>query len=65
MNILINGEKITTNSTTLADLLLELNYPNDTVATAVNGDFIAKADRETTPLAENSTIDIVAPMQGG
>ncbi len=65
MNVLINGENVKTNSSTLTELLLDLNYSTDTIATAINGSFIAKTDRDNTALTENCAIEIVAPMQGG
>ncbi|GAA6168015.1 sulfur carrier protein ThiS [Sessilibacter corallicola] len=65
MNVVINGETKITNSTTLADLLKEQNYTGDTIATAINGVFVAKTDREQTLLTDNCSIEIVAPVQGG
>jgi len=35
------------------------------VSTAVNGEFIAAAQRARTVLAEGDRIEVVAPMQGG
>ncbi len=65
MNVVINGETKTTNSKNLAELLVEQSYTGDTIATAINGVFVAKSDREKTVLTDNCAIEIVAPMQGG
>ncbi|MCE2030471.1 sulfur carrier protein ThiS [Sessilibacter corallicola] len=65
MNIVINGETKITASKNLAELLIEQNYTGDTIATALNGVFVAKTDREQTPLTDNCSIEIVAPVQGG
>ncbi|MEL6292092.1 MAG: sulfur carrier protein ThiS, partial [Pseudomonadota bacterium] len=54
-----------TGASTLADLLIELGYGDRKVATAINGDFVPEAVRETTGLVPNARIEIVAPRQGG
>jgi sulfur carrier protein len=45
--------------------LIELGYQEKTVATAVNGQFVAAEARKSAPLSEGDKIEIVAPMQGG
>lgn len=65
MKIHVNGEPMEVSCTTLADLLTELDYTVGIVATAVDGVFVAKAQRQETWLKEGMGIEIVAPMQGG
>lgn len=64
-DIIVNGNPVTTGASTLADLLIELGYGDRKVATAINGDFVPEAVRETTGLVPNARIEIVAPRQGG
>lgn len=65
MKIIINGHTATTTETNLKDLLLGLESGSETVATAVNGIFVAIADRASYQLSEGESIEIVTPMQGG
>lgn len=61
----VNGEKKTANATTLEQLLDELEYLDSTVATAVNGEFVAKHARKDFKLADGDSVEVLAPMQGG
>lgn len=61
----MNGEAQDTRAATLAELCEVLGYGDSRIATAVNGDFVAAAQRESTRLRENDKIEIVAPRQGG
>lgn len=65
MTIKLNGEPREVAATTLATLLVELGLADAVVATARNRDFVAKADRPSTPVVDGDAIEIVAPMQGG
>ncbi|NRA86168.1 MAG: sulfur carrier protein ThiS [Rhizobiales bacterium] len=65
MKIQINGENAIIDSTNIAQLMVELNYDVDAVATALNGDFVAIFQRADAALNENDRLEIVAPMQGG
>jgi sulfur carrier protein len=66
LNIELNGTPKQIQETTLAQLCEGLGYgPEDKIATAVNGDFIAKDRREATLLSEGDRVEIVAPRQGG
>ena len=65
MNILVNGKAREVQSPVLHEALLELGYGNATIATAVNGEFIAIKAREQTRLQANDRLEVVAPMQGG
>ena len=63
--LVVNGETFDGDVTTLADLLGELGYGDQRVATAVNGDFVPGDDRGTYELRDGDNIEIVAPRQGG
>ena len=65
MKIQISGENAIIGSTNIAQLMVELNYDADAVATALNGDFVAIFQRADAVLNENDRLEIVAPMQGG
>ena len=65
MNIIVNGKPQAVTRPVLSDALIELGYASPAIATALNGAFVAKTERETTNLRENDRLDIVAPMQGG
>lgn len=63
--IIVNGEAREARASTLADLLAELGYAGQKVATAVNGEFVAERARGQTRLDSGAEIEIVAPRQGG
>jgi sulfur carrier protein len=65
MKIYVNGETTETAFATLGELLRNLNYISDTVATAVDGTFVPRQQRDSIALREGISIEIVAPMQGG
>jgi sulfur carrier protein len=63
--LFVNGAAITATAVTLADLLAELGYGQQRVATARNGEFVAERARAETTLVVDDRIEIVAPRQGG
>ncbi|MCP4933594.1 MAG: sulfur carrier protein ThiS [bacterium] len=66
MNIRLNGADAETDAKTLAGLCDQLGYDSDAkIATAVNGEFMAKMQRANYQLANGDDIEIVAPRQGG
>lgn len=65
MQILLNGERITTDANNLDELCTKLGFADAKVATAVNGSFVAATARESTQLSEADEVEIVAPRQGG
>ncbi|NYS25852.1 sulfur carrier protein ThiS [Rhodobacteraceae bacterium 2376] len=65
MKIDVNGTAHDVTATTVAEALAELGWAEARVATALNGDFLPKGARATTPLAEGDRLEILAPMQGG
>ncbi|MCV9906494.1 sulfur carrier protein ThiS [Brucella sp. HL-2] len=65
MTIVLNGEVVETTAATLAALLTEIELDKAVVATALNGEFIAGDERETTTISTGDRIEVLAPMQGG
>lgn len=65
MEIVVNGTPQKTDAQTLHDLCETLGLADARVATAVNGDFVALAQRTARKLNHNDRIEIVAPRQGG
>ncbi len=47
MNVIVNGETRSVNASTLADLLLELDYEGEWLATAVNAELVHREERGT------------------
>ena len=61
----MNGQPQETAARTLAELCAALGYGDARIATAVNGDFVAAANRAQTALVWEDRVEIVAPRQGG
>jgi len=65
MNLLVNGEPRAVEACDLAALVAELALDPATVATALNREFVARAERGDARLSENDAVEILSPMQGG
>ncbi|MGX9182038.1 sulfur carrier protein ThiS [Mesorhizobium sp. BHbdii] len=65
MQLIVNGEALENDATTLAALLAALDYEGEWLATAVNSDLVHKANRAEFLLSEGDRIEILSPMQGG
>lgn len=65
MRLIINGQTQNLDVTHLQDVLHALNMDEQTVATAVNGQFVSKNKRLEMQLNDGDAVEIVAPMQGG
>ena len=63
--ILVNGERTETGAASLGELLAQLGFDPNQVATALNGDFVPRQVRAETGLAADDKVEIVAPRQGG
>jgi sulfur carrier protein len=61
----VNGEATETKAVSLADLIVELGFAETAVATALNGEFVARHARTATQLSPGDHVEIVAPRQGG
>lgn len=65
MKIMVNGTPQEVTATTLAEVLSALGRDGETVATALNEEFVPAGTRAATPIAPGDRIEIVAPRQGG
>ena len=65
ISVFVNGESTATGAATLAMLIAELGYDQASVATAVNGAFVARSARGDQKIAPGDAIEVVAPRQGG
>ena len=63
--IFVNGERTETRASSLGELVTQLGYEQNAVATALNGDFVPRPSRAGTALSEDDRVEIVAPRQGG
>jgi sulfur carrier protein len=61
----VNGEATETAAATLAQLVAALGYAEGAVATALNGEFVARHARTEAQLSPGDHVEIVAPRQGG
>ena len=66
LQITINGEPRTVpESATLADLVSALGEAPQSLATAINGDFVPRNAREGTRLREGDAVFTFQPITGG
>lgn len=66
LQITLNGEPRTVaEGDTLADLVAALGQPPQALATAINGEFVARAARAATPLKEGDAVFTFQPITGG
>jgi sulfur carrier protein len=65
IRINVNGQATETRAGSLADLVAELGFAETAVATALNGEFVARHARAATQLSPGDHVEIVAPRQGG
>lgn len=66
LRVVLNGAPIQlAGCETLAELLVTRGYGDVRVATAVNGEFVAAAQRAEYRLADGDHVEIVSPRQGG
>ena len=63
--VLVNGERTEIGAASLAELVAQLGHGQEAVATALNGDFVPRQARASTPLRPGDKVEIVAPRQGG
>ena len=65
MNIRVNGVECEVKACDLESLLTELDYAEQTVATALNRNFVRKKDRGATRISDGDEVEILTPRQGG
>jgi sulfur carrier protein len=61
----LNGKPFEVSRGRLDRVLEELGYQGAKVATAVNGNFVARGARNDREINEGDTLEVIAPMQGG
>ncbi len=65
MKIIVNGDAVEVQATTLAQLLTELGKAEAKIATAVNEEFVPATLRDSHALHDGDRVEIVTPRQGG
>jgi sulfur carrier protein len=66
VQILVNGrEQETDASQTVEELLKELGYQQNSVAVALDGEFLPRRLYAATKLEDRMDLEILLPMQGG
>ena len=65
MKIVLNGDEMETECGTLHELLEFLEHKSESVATAVNKEFVPLSERMSVKLESGDLIEIIAPMSGG
>lgn len=65
MRLTVNGTIHEASASTFEELLSELEYEGDWLATALNGELVHRGDRPQCRLAEGDRIEILSPMKGG
>jgi sulfur carrier protein len=65
MLIVLNGQNCDVKSTTLDQILIECNYINSAIATALNDTIVHRQARVETVLNEGDRLEVVAPIGGG
>ncbi|MEM1370628.1 MAG: sulfur carrier protein ThiS [Pseudomonadota bacterium] len=61
----INGTEQRIVSASLQEVLQQAGFEHAHVATAVNGAFVARDDRESCTIVAGDEIEVVTPRQGG
>jgi sulfur carrier protein len=65
MHIELNGRLVQTAMNTLAALLVEQGMDGGMFATAMDGYFVPRSQREATAIRDGAKVEVLAPMQGG
>jgi sulfur carrier protein len=65
MEIVLNGEKKTVESTNLAELLLQMQMHELRCATLLNGRIIRRTDRSDTPIQAGDQVEVITMVGGG
>ncbi|NRA20665.1 MAG: sulfur carrier protein ThiS [Oceanospirillaceae bacterium] len=65
-NLTVNNHPLSVeNDCNLSQLIIVAGYAEQTIAVAINGEFIPKAQYSHTDLATGDCVDIVKPIGGG
>lgn len=64
--VIANGDSVNVaEGSTVAQLLEQLEYEQEKIAVAVNGEFVPRSSYAQVRLCSSDCVDIVAPVQGG
>lgn len=63
--IYVNGKMIQTTALDLTELFSSLQFDQESIATAIDGQFIPKTQYAQTFIQAGQKIEVLAPMQGG
>ncbi len=65
ISVTVNGARESAKAETLAELVEELGFPGERVATALNGTFVPQSNRAATVIADGDSIEVLSARQGG
>ncbi|MCO4316045.1 sulfur carrier protein ThiS [Phyllobacterium sp. 21LDTY02-6] len=65
MRLIINGEPREVTAQGLGEVLAELEFTGDWLATAVNSQLVPAAERAGFVLSDGDRVEILTPKQGG
>lgn len=65
MKLVVNGQTCDVSAQSLEELLNELEFEGDWLATAVNSELVRADEREALILKDGDHIEILSPRQGG
>jgi sulfur carrier protein len=65
MRLIVNGTVLDTPAADLTRLIEALELDPSVVATAVNGDFVPRGERQAVTLHDGDHVEILSPRQGG
>ena len=65
MRITVNGKTREVNNQLLSEILVECGYQQTCFATALNGVFVHRHQRESTRVVQGDRIEVVTPNAGG
>lgn len=63
--VVVNGKPHQTDARSLIDLVAEMAFGEERVATAVNGTFVAVKERSALELKDGDHVEIVSAREGG
>lgn len=65
MRILVNGEQVDVDTSSLREILVELGYQPEDIVVARNLEFIPRAQWDDCIVDEQDSLDVLAAMFGG
>ncbi len=65
MRLFLNGEPVDGTAATLAEFVAGQDFDPAIVATAVNGEFVPRTERDGVVLRDGDSVEVFSPRQGG